>query len=78
MKMNMFAIMGMAKPITETIRGLYLAAVTYTTVQVPRLPWWLELRLIGHNLLYLAWTDRGLVYSVYTYIQEKHVKHVKL
>jgi hypothetical protein len=38
MKMQMFATMGKVKPDTGNIRGLNLAAVKYTTVQVTRLP----------------------------------------
>jgi hypothetical protein len=37
MKMQMSAILGKAKPNTEKIRGLNLAAVKHTTVQVSRL-----------------------------------------
>jgi hypothetical protein len=32
-------------------QGLNLAAVTYTTIQVSRLPWYCELLSAGHNLL---------------------------
>jgi hypothetical protein len=35
---EMFAILGKAKPVTENIRGLNLAAVKHTTIQVSRLP----------------------------------------
>jgi hypothetical protein len=35
---KMFAPLDKAKPVTENIRGLNLAAVKYTTVQVTRLP----------------------------------------
>jgi hypothetical protein len=38
MKMQMFAILGKAKPGTENKRGLNMAAVRRTTVQVTRLP----------------------------------------
>jgi hypothetical protein len=37
-------------------------------VQVSRLLWQCELLLVGHKLLYWAWTDRGLRYSVCTRI----------
>jgi hypothetical protein len=37
MKMKMYAILGKAKPHTENIKGLNLAAVIYTTVQMSRL-----------------------------------------
>jgi hypothetical protein len=37
MKMLMFATLDKANPDTENIRGLNLAAVKYTTVQVTRL-----------------------------------------
>jgi hypothetical protein len=39
MKIKMFAILDKAKPNTENIRGLNLAAVKCTTVQAPELPW---------------------------------------
>jgi hypothetical protein len=39
MKMKMFATLDKAKPDTENIRGLNLAAAMCTTVQVSRLPW---------------------------------------
>jgi hypothetical protein len=38
MIMKMFAILYKAKPDIESIRGLNLAAVMHTTVQVTRLP----------------------------------------
>jgi hypothetical protein len=37
--MKMFAILDKAKPDTENIRGLNLAAVMCTSVHVTRLPW---------------------------------------
>jgi hypothetical protein len=43
-------------------------AVRRTTVQVTRLLLQPELLKIGHDLLFSAWTDRGLVCIVYTYI----------
>jgi hypothetical protein len=45
-----------------------LAAVKHTTVQVTRLPLQQELPMTGHDLLYWAWSDRGLGYVVYAYI----------
>jgi hypothetical protein len=54
-----------AKPGTGNTRGLNLAAVKRTTVQVTRLPLLPELPKIGHDLLFSAWTDRGLVNIVY-------------
>jgi hypothetical protein len=36
---EMIATLDKAKPITENIGGLNLAAVKHTTVQVSRLPW---------------------------------------
>jgi hypothetical protein len=39
MKMRMFATLDKAKPDIESIRGLNLAAVTCTTVQMSRVPW---------------------------------------
>jgi hypothetical protein len=41
MIMRMFATLDKATPDIESIRGLNLAAVTCTTVQVSRVPWWL-------------------------------------
>jgi hypothetical protein len=38
MRMNMFASQSNAKPDTEKIRGLNLAAVKYTTVKMTKLP----------------------------------------
>jgi hypothetical protein len=38
-KVKMYAILGKAKPHTENIKGLNLAVVIYTTVQVSRLLW---------------------------------------
>jgi hypothetical protein len=43
MKMKMYAILDKAKTDTENIRGLNLAAVMCTTVQVSTLPLWREL-----------------------------------
>jgi hypothetical protein len=64
----MFAILDKAKCDVENIRGLNLAAVRHTTVQVIRLLLWRKLLEIGHNLLYLACTDRGPVNIVYIFI----------
>jgi hypothetical protein len=47
---------------------LKLSAVKHTTAQVTSLLFKQELLMIGHDLLYLAWTDRGLVYVVHAYI----------
>jgi hypothetical protein len=52
MKMQMFATLDKVSPDTGNIRGLNLAAVKYTTVQVTRLPLQQELLMIGHDLLY--------------------------
>jgi hypothetical protein len=52
---------------TENIRGLNLEAVMCMTVQVTRLSLLRKLLVIGHNLLYRAWTERGLVYNVRVY-----------
>jgi hypothetical protein len=41
MIMRMFAILDKAKPDIGGMRGLNLAAITCTTVQVSRVPWWL-------------------------------------
>jgi hypothetical protein len=38
MRMNMFVVKDKAKPDTENIRGLNLAVVKLTTVQVTKLP----------------------------------------
>jgi hypothetical protein len=40
MIMKMLATLDKGKPDRESIRGLNLAAVTCTTVQVSRVPWW--------------------------------------
>jgi hypothetical protein len=50
---------------TENIKGLCLATVRRTTVQVAKLLLYLEQLLKGHNLLHLTWADRGLIQSVY-------------
>jgi hypothetical protein len=60
--------MDKAKPVIEGIRGLNMAAVKHTTVQVTRLSLYRKLLQIGQNLLYLAWNDRGPEYVVYIYI----------
>jgi hypothetical protein len=52
MIMEMFAPLDKAKPVTEDTRGMNLAAVKHTTVQVTRLPLQRKLPEIGHNLLY--------------------------
>jgi hypothetical protein len=52
---------------TENAWGFNLAAVKHKTVQVTRLPLWLELLKIRHNVLYKAWTDWGLVYIAHTH-----------
>jgi hypothetical protein len=57
MKMQMLATLDKAKPDTGNIRGLNLAAVKHTTVQVTTLPLKRELLKMGHDLLYSAWTD---------------------
>jgi hypothetical protein len=64
MKMEIFKIRDWAKPDTENSRGLNLAAVKRTTVQVTKLPLWRKLLKLRHNLLFKAWTDRDLVYIV--------------
>jgi hypothetical protein len=65
MKMHMFTILGKVKPDTENMKGLNLAVVTHTTVQVTELRLQAELHLIGHNMLYTAWTYRSTVYILY-------------
>jgi hypothetical protein len=52
MKMQLFATLDKANPDTGNIRGLNLAAVKNTTVQVSRLLLYQELLMIGHDLLY--------------------------
>jgi hypothetical protein len=37
MKMQMYVLLGKAKPHTENVKGLNMMAVIYTTVEVPRL-----------------------------------------
>jgi hypothetical protein len=50
----MLATLDKANPDTGNIRGLNLAAVKHTTVQVTRLLLLEELLIIGHFLLYCA------------------------
>jgi hypothetical protein len=52
MKMKMFATLDKANADTGNKRGLSLAAVKHTTVQVTRLLLQQELLMIGHDLLY--------------------------
>jgi hypothetical protein len=66
--MQIFAILDKAKPGTENTRGLNLAAVRRTTVQVTMPPLYPELHKIGDDLLFSEWTDRGLINIVYIYI----------
>jgi hypothetical protein len=54
-----------AKPGTESTRGLNLAAVRHTTVQMTRLPLYAKLPKKEHNVLFSAWTDIGLVHIEY-------------
>jgi hypothetical protein len=56
----MYATLDKAKPNTEIVRGLDLAVVKLTTIEVVA-----KLSGIWHNLLY--WTDRGTVYVVCMY-----------
>jgi hypothetical protein len=63
----MFAILDKAKFNTENIRDLKLAAARRMTVQMIKVVLQHELPLMGHNLLYRAWTKRGLVYVLYIY-----------
>jgi hypothetical protein len=51
-KYTILATLDKANPDTENIRGLNLAAVKHTTVQVTRLLFEQELLIIGHFLLY--------------------------
>jgi hypothetical protein len=51
MIMQMFAALGKGNPDTGNIRGLNLAAVKHTTVQVTRVPLKQELLMTGHALL---------------------------
>jgi hypothetical protein len=59
------------RPTPKIIRGLNFAVAKPMTVKVTKLPVYLELLKIRHNLLFSAWPDRGLVYIVnnamYTY-----------
>jgi hypothetical protein len=52
MKVLMFAILNKAKPDAESTRCLNMATVKHTTVQVARLPLWLELVKTGNDLLF--------------------------
>jgi hypothetical protein len=60
----MFATLDKAKPDTGNIRS-NLAMIKHTTVQVTKLLLYRKLLKTGHDMLYWAWTDRGLVYIVY-------------
>jgi hypothetical protein len=51
MKMQMFALSEKVKPDTENTRGLGLAAVKRTTIQVTRQPLYHELNEIRYELL---------------------------
>jgi hypothetical protein len=62
-----------AKPGTGNTRGLNLAAIKRTTVQVTRLPLYPELHIVGHDLLFSAWTYRGLVYTLYILFNFAHI-----
>jgi hypothetical protein len=57
----MFAKLDKAKPDTENIKYLNMAVVRLVTVLVIKRLLQPELPLIEHNLLYRAWTKRGLV-----------------
>jgi hypothetical protein len=50
---------------TQNIRDLNSAVVRRMTVQVIKIVLQPQLSLIRHNLLYLAWTQRGIVYVLY-------------
>jgi hypothetical protein len=63
----MFTILDKAKPDIENIRDLKLAVDRHTIVQVIKLVLQPELPLIGHKLLYRAWSKRGLIYVLYIY-----------
>jgi hypothetical protein len=52
MKMQMFATLDKANRDTSNIRGLNLAEVKHTTVEVTRLLLQQEILMIGHDLLY--------------------------
>jgi hypothetical protein len=52
-----YATSDKGKSDTENIRGLNLAVVKHTTIQVTRLPLYRELLKIGHDLLFSAWID---------------------
>jgi hypothetical protein len=63
----MLAMLDKAKPDTENVRDLNLAVVRHMTVQVIKLVLQPELPLLGHNLLYRAWTKRSLIFVLYVY-----------
>jgi hypothetical protein len=69
----MFATLDKAKHDTENIRDLNLAVVKHMTVQAINLVLQPELPLIRHNLMYRAWTKRGLIYVLYIY--ELYIYH---
>jgi hypothetical protein len=70
MKIEMFATMDKAKPDTGRITGLDLAVAKHSTVRVTGLPLWRKLLKIRYNLLYCAWTDRGILCIVHSFVDK--------
>jgi hypothetical protein len=58
MRMKTFAILDKAKPDTENVRGLNLAAFRVATGQVAKLPFRRKLSKIRCILLYKLWSGR--------------------
>jgi hypothetical protein len=73
----MFAILDKTESDTDNTRDLNLAVVRRMIVPVNKFVLQPELPLIGHNLLYRAWTKRGLIYGLhimnYRYIVQYYV-----
>jgi hypothetical protein len=64
MEIKFFAKQDKGKPDTETIMGLNMAAVRFTTAQATELQLQHKLSKIRHDFIRKAWTDRGLAYAV--------------
>jgi hypothetical protein len=61
MRINIFAVQNKAKADIENIRGLNLAVVKLTTVQVNKLPLWHKIRKIGM----ICFAKPGLTENLY-------------
>jgi hypothetical protein len=82
-RMIMFTAQDMAKPDTEYIRGLNLAAVKLMTVHVTKLPLSHKINKLG--MIYFAkpgWTEgfyiEGRIFNVLLYVPYIHLTKAKL